>query len=204
MQPAALRFQPCSGLARGRALIFSSLAPAILWAAPAQARPPRSERVLDRVAERAYARMSIAEARAARAGARVAEIAPVVPVPPPPRPATVRRMRRAGVPVALAGQPALIVTPADPSSLPAAPPAVVAVPPTTVAPKPESSQKSIAAAAPPEPASPSEPAADIASDGTRSVLASNEELLLETGPRGPALTAEQDPPIELLPTPQPE
>ena len=47
-------------------------------AAPAWARPPRAARVADRVAERVYARQSIAEARAARAEARALEIARIV------------------------------------------------------------------------------------------------------------------------------
>lgn len=108
------------------------VAPALLvLAAPtASALPPRSERVATRIAERAYARQAIAEARAERAGARVEAIAPVAPVPPPPRPATVRRMLRAGVPlegiVAASqppGGPRVVLVPA-----PLTVPAAVAVP----------------------------------------------------------------------------
>ena len=96
--------------------------------------PPRSERVANRIVERAYARQSIAEARAAQAEARVAQISPLAPVPPPPRPATVRRMRRAGVPLtpppvtqsaAIMAAPARRLAPAlPPASKPAAPPPV--------------------------------------------------------------------------------
>lgn len=69
---------------------------------------PRSERVAARIAERAYARQAIAEARAAQAQARVAQIAPLVP-PPPPSPATIRRLARAGVmpPLPLPAVPSL-------------------------------------------------------------------------------------------------
>lgn len=100
------------------------IAPALLvLAAPtASALPPRSERVTTRIAERAYARQAIAEARAERAGARVEAIAPVAPVPPPPRPATVRRMLRAGVPlegiIAASqppGGPLVVLVPAPPT-----------------------------------------------------------------------------------------
>jgi len=101
----------------GIAGIFSPLVPLLLTLAPlpcvdadAHARPPRAERVTDRIAERRYARMSIAEARVARAEARVAEIAPVVPVPPPPRPATLRRMARAGVPLGGPTPPPVVAT----------------------------------------------------------------------------------------------
>jgi len=67
---------------------------------------PRSERVAARIAERAYARQAITEARAAQALDRVAQIAPLVP-PPPPRPATVRRLARAGVLPPFAPPPSL-------------------------------------------------------------------------------------------------
>lgn len=165
--------------------------------------PPRSERVAARIAERAYARQSIAEARAARAEARVAEIAPLVPVPPPPRPATVRRMARAGVPLA---PPAPVVFGApviQPSRVMPAPPfvsppvarpaeparAVVASPPRPAAP---------VVTASPQPTSP----AGRSDDGTQSVLTAAEEPAAATA-REPAGAAVTHPPIELLPTPQP-
>jgi hypothetical protein len=166
--------------------------------------PPRSERVAARIAERAYARQSIAEARAARAEARVAEIAPLVPVPPPPRPATVRRMARAGVPLAppaplVFGAPAIqpsrtIPTPSvigPPLQMPAEPArAIVSAPPRPTAP--------VVTAAP-------QPAADagIADDGTRSVLTTAEEPAPQPAPGESKGSAVTHPPIELLPTPQP-
>jgi hypothetical protein len=82
-----------------RIVPWLALPAALMATAGTAAASPRSERVAARVAERAYARQAIAEARAAQAEARVAQIAPLVPVPPPPRPATVRRMARAGVPL---------------------------------------------------------------------------------------------------------
>lgn len=169
--------------------------------------PPRSERVAARIAERAYARQSIAEARAARAEARVAEIAPLVPVPPPPRPATVRRMARAGVP--LVGQPPLVRQP----------PLVIQLPPTgsagtavVAAPSPGALQ---AAEASPARTTASIPAAadpavtpaavgDVAEDGTRSVLTTVDEAAPTDVPREAAGPAVTHPPIELLPTPQPQ
>lgn len=181
-------------------VIFSAVA---IGADAAQAIPPRSERVINRAAERAYARASIAEARAARAEARVAAIAPIVPVPPPPRPATVRRMRRAGVP--LGGQPPLVSGPA-PVIVRSTTPAVSG-PPFASAPQPaivaaESPSASVATA-PPALRQPS-PVLDQAADGTRSVLATAEEPAAEAGPRGPSPILDTGPPIELLPTPQPE
>jgi len=163
--------------------------------------PPRSERVAARIAERAYARQSIAEARAARAEARVAEIAPLVPVPPPPRPATVRRMARAGVP--LAGQPPLVIQlPPTGSAVPAvvaspAPGALQAAeasPARTAAPIPSAADPAIAPAA----------GGDVAEDGTRSVLTTVDEPAPPDAPREAAGPAVTHPPIELLPTPQPQ
>ena len=176
--------------------------------------PPRAERVANRVAERRYARMSIAEARAARAEARVAEIAPAVPVPPPPRPATVRRMARAGVPLGGPTPPAVRAAPVPraPRSLSAAQPA----PPAAEVPA-----AAATAAKPPAPAPASEPgawtldadepvspaAAEVAPDGTRSVLAAGgspppqQPAATPTpAPTGPAVV---QPPVELLPTPKP-
>ena len=195
------------------AVIFSSLT---VGADAARAIPPRSERVINRAAERAYARMSIAEARAARAEARVADIAPIVPVPPPPRPATVRRMRRAGVP--LAAQPPIVVAPSlapvhaaplgqvvsstivETSPVPvvtgpaASPPPAFAAPPASAS---IADPVPARAALPPRPAPP-------AADGTQSVLASAEESVAEARASGVAGPVDVDPPIELLPTPQPE
>jgi len=162
----------------------------------APAATPRSERVATRIAERAYARQSIAEARAVRAEARVAAIAPAVPVPPPPRPTTVRRMLRAGVP--LNGQPPLN-----------GPPAVGGQPlligPPSAGPRPSA----VVGSAPIRPAAPvaAAPATDdVSADGTRSVLATAEEpaAAASTAARTPAGPAVTHPPIELLPTPQPQ
>jgi hypothetical protein len=175
-----------------------SVSTGTVWAVP-----PRSERAAARIAERAYARQSIAEARAARAEARVAEIAPLVPVPPPPRPATVRRMARAGVPLA---PPAPVVFGApviQPSRVMPAPPfvgspvarpaeparAIVAAPPRPAAP---------VVTASPQPTSPAGPS----DDGTQSVLTTAEEPAAAAA-REPAGAAVMHPPIELLPTPQP-
>jgi len=158
----------------------------------APAATPRSERVATRVAERAYARQSIAEARAVRAEARVAAIAPVVPAPPPPRPTTVRRMLRAGVP--LNGQPPLTAQPllVGPSSAGQQPPtaaAAVAIPPAApVAVAPATDRATD----------------DISADGTRSVLTAAEEPAASSAVRQPAGPAVTHPPIELLPTPQPQ
>ena len=162
----------------------------VVGGAASAAPPPRSQRVAERIAERAYARQSIAEARATRAAARVAEIAPVVPVPPPPRPATVRRMARAGVPL---GPPARGPLPAR---LPPAPaPAFVSAPPTT--PPPISLPAAVA--------TPPKEASDVVTnDGTRSVLAAAEEPATQPATRAPAGPAVTHPPIELLPTPQPQ
>ena len=161
----------------------------------AVAATPRSERITARIAERAYARQSIAEARAARAEARVAEIAPRVPVPPPPRPATVRRMARAGVPMG----PPMVAGGGQPRSTP--PAAVVAAPAATAAvaetPAPlRQPQPAAPMAGVPRPA-----AADRADDGTTSVLTTAEEPAPATPPREPAGAAVTHPPIELLPTP---
>lgn len=184
--------------------IFTPLSPGT---AQAQARPPRAERIINRAAERAYARKSIAEARTARAEARVAEIAPLVPVPPPPRPATVRRMRRAGVP--LNGQPPLVAgrVPVIGWSVP---------PPVLGAPASPAPQTMVSATAPPparavatapfaRPATP-QPSlpVDQESDGTRSVLATAEEPTAAAGTNRSSPTVDTGPPIELLPTPQPQ
>ena len=154
----------------------------------APAATPRSERVATRIAERAYARQSIAEARAVRAEARVAAIAPAVPVPPPPRPTTVRRMLRAGVPLngppPLGGQPLLVGPPSA-----------------------DQRASTVAGSAPLRPAAPVAvtPAPDdVSADGTRSVLATAEEPAASTAARKPAGPAVTHPPIELLPTPQPQ
>jgi hypothetical protein len=176
-----------------------SVSTGTVWAVP-----PRSERVAARIAERAYARQSIAEARAARAEARVAEIAPLVPVPPPPRPATVRRMARAGVPLA---PPAPVVFGApviEPSRVMPAPPFVG--PPVA---RPAEPARAIVSA-PPRPTAPVVTAApqptadaDIADDGTRSVLTMAEEPAPQPAPGESKGSAVTHPPIELLPTPQP-
>ncbi len=207
--------------------------------AQAEARPPRAERVADRIAERRYARLSIAEARvaeaesrAARAEARVAQIAPAVPVPPPPRPATVRRMARAGVPLGGPTPPVVVATrplgrpPVVAGQPPAGPPAVA----TRPAPRPAASAAtarqpapSTTAARPPQPPPVTEPGAwtldpdegvapalaEVAPDGTRSVLsaggsppaptAAAEPATPAASRSGPAVT---QPPIELLPTPE--
>ncbi|MFM7243307.1 MAG: hypothetical protein ACKO40_03915 [Planctomycetaceae bacterium] len=167
--------------------------------------PPRSERVTARIAERAYARQSIAEARAARAEARVAEIAPLVPVPPPPRPATVRRMARAGVPLVppaplIVGAPAIQFPRAVPATPPAGtPPAMLAEPArATVSAPPRPSAPLVTAS--PQPTS----AANLSDDGTRSVLTTAEEPAPTPATREPAGSAVTHPPIELLPTPQPQ
>jgi len=182
--------------------------------------PPRAERVANRIAERRYARVSIAEARAARAEARVAEIAPVVPVPPPPRPATVRRLARAGVPLGGPPPPAVTAAPApqpirslaarQPAARPGAgSPATAAPAVTTPAPA-----MAVKPAAPPatEPGAwtldpdqgVSPAAAELTPDGTRSVLAAGGDppprQPAETpAPSGPAVT---QPPVELLPAPE--
>lgn len=175
-------------------------------APPAGARPPRAERVVDRVAERVYARQSITEARAARAEARAFEIARIVPEPPPPRPATVRRLTRAGVP--LAGPPPVVVVaplPLAPTRKPVAtsPPAGLArqpVPAGKLGPTPPATEPGVWTLDP-DPAG----TAVVGPDGTRSVLATGGEASAEPAPAnaeadptGPALT---QPPVELLPTP---
>ena len=170
------------------------------------ARPPRSERLAERMAERAYARQSIAEARAARASARVAEIAPLVPVPPPPRPATVRRMARAGVPLtapatgsSLAGPPLPRASMAAAGTTRAPGPSAVVAPPAT----PPAAAATAARAA--RDGSPlTAPSADVAPDGTRSVLAAAEEPAAAAATRKPAGPPVTHPPIELRPTPQPQ
>lgn len=211
------RFAPGSTGFRSRlawlpvlAVIFSPPGPLSPFPATAVAVPPRGERVANRVAERRYARMSIAEARAARAEALVAEIAPLVPEPPVPRPATVRRMLRAGVP--LGSPPAIATTPPRP---PAQAGAVTRRGPPAPAPAPDAARRATAAA--PSPADPHaftldpDPAAapataDVAPDGTRSVLATGGDrpttrVAVPGGdaPPGPAVT---QPPVELLPTPE--
>ena len=167
------------------------------------ARPPRSERLAERMAERAYARQSIAEARAARASARVAEIAPLVPVPPPPRPATVRRMARAGVPLtapatgsSLAGPPLPRASMAAAGTTRAPGPSAVVAPPAT--------PPATAARAARDGSPLIAPSADVAPDGTRSVLAAAEEPAAAAATRKPAGPPVTHPPIELLPTPQPQ
>jgi hypothetical protein len=186
-------------------------------APPAWARPPRAARVADRVAERVYARQSIAEARAARAEARALEIARIVPEPPPPRPATVRRLTRAGVP--LAGPPPAVVVaplPLSPTRRP-----VATSPPVGLARQPGPAVKQVPAAPAAATASrPTPPATEpgvwtldpdpagtavVGPDGTRSVLATGGEASAEPAPSnveadrtGPAVT---QPPVELLPTP---
>jgi hypothetical protein len=180
------------------------------------ARPPRSERLAERMAERAYARQSIAEARAARASARVAEIAPLVPVPPPPRPATVRRMARAGVPLtapatgsSLAGPPLPRASMAAAGTTRAPGPSAVVAPPSTPPPSTPPPATPPAAAATAARAARDgspliAPSADVAPDGTRSVLAAAEEPAAAAATRKPAGPPVTHPPIELLPTPQPQ
>ena len=186
-------------------------------APPAWARPPRAARVADRVAERVYARQSIAEARAARAEARALEIARIVPEPPPPLPATVRRLTRAGVP--LAGPPPAVVV--APLPLSPTPRPVATSPPVGLARQPGPAVKQVPAAPAAATASrPTPPATEpgvctldpdpagtavVGPDGTRSVLATGGEASAEPAPSnveadrtGPAVT---QPPVELLPTP---
>jgi hypothetical protein len=183
------------------ATIFS---PAAAWA-----RPPRAERVANRIAERRYARLSIAEARAAQAEARVAEIAPLVPVPPPPRPATVRRMARAGVPLGGPNPPAVAVAPAPqpPRSLAANSPARPPAPMTAAAPvKPAPASSLGSVPADPgvwtvEPDTGVTPAtAELAPDGTRSVLAAGPATPPAPAPASAGPPVAQ-PAVELLPTP---
>lgn len=186
-------------------------------AAPAWARPPRAERVVDRVAERVYARQSITEARAARAAARAFEIARIVPEPPPPRPATVRRLTRAGVP--LAGPPPVVAVaplPLAPTRKPVvtSPPAGLARQPVPAGKQGPAAPAAATASRPTPPATESgvwtldpDPAgtAVVGPDGTRSVLATGGEVSAEpapphaeANPTGPGLA---QPPVELLPTP---
>jgi hypothetical protein len=189
----------------------ATMVAAMIFSPPeAVARPPRAERAATRIAERRYARMSIAEARVAQAQARVAEIAPLVPVPPPPRPATVRRMARAGVPLGGPTTPGVVATPAPqpPRSLAANPPAGPRAPQTAAAP----AQPAAPAAADPgvwtlEPNEGVTPAtAEVDPDGTRSVLAAGgapaagpaTPPATPPAPAGPPVT---QPAIELLPTP---
>lgn len=156
---------------------------------PAAAVPPRAERVTARIVERAYAKQAIAEARAARAEARVAEIAPVAPVPPPPRPATVRRMARAGVPLAGMPAPAPRVSAAAPAAV--APSAAAGPAPTVARAAPAGDEPTGLILASPDVALPN--------DGTRSVLTTAEEPT-GSAPK-PAPTAATGTPAELLPTP---
>lgn len=204
--PRTLRFFVCLTVLPVGATILSP------FSAEVFAIPPRAERVANRVAERRYARMSIAEARAARAEARVAEIAPAVPVPPPPRPATVRRLARAGVPLGGPTPPTVTAAPIprSPRSIAAGPPA----PPAIAAPAAAATAAKPSAPAPgnepgawtldaDEPVSPA--AAAVAPDGTRSVLAAGGDQPAQRPaaaptPSGPAVT---QPPVELLPTPNP-
>lgn len=215
MRPTVFRGSRFFALMAGlpvAATLFSPLSP------QSYAIQPRAERVASRIAERRYARVSIAEARVARAEARVAEIAPAVPVPPPPRPATVRRMARAGVPLGGPTPPTKALAPAPPSasSLTARRPAAAGTtatgaPATTTAEKP---------ATPPaagelgawtlEPDQGVTPAtAELAPDGTRSVLsAGGHSASQQPQPPRPAVTptplgpAVTQPPVELLPTPE--
>jgi len=202
--------------------IFSPVMLLSSFAAEALAIPPRAERVTNRIAERRYARMSIAEARAARAEARVAEIAPVVPVPPPPRPATVRRLARAGVPLSAPPPPTVIAAGPSPVRQPAVPqrsPAAPAMAATPPAPRPLASAAT--AARPVPPAAMADPGAwtlapddavtpataEVAPDGTRSVLSADNAAPASgaaatppaAGRPGPAVT---QPAVELLPTPE--
>lgn len=198
----SLRYQPACLLACWAAGLGLSWA----GAASAEARPPRAERVADRIAERRYARLSIAEARvaeaesrAARAEARVAQIAPAVPTPPPPRPATVRRMARAGVPLGGPTPPVVVARPPLPPQ------------PAVAARQPVPPQPAVARAAAAEGAwtlaaedAVSPATAEVAPDGTRSVLSAGgpagEPAAAPTASRsGPAVT---QPPVELLPTPE--
>jgi hypothetical protein len=195
----------------------AALVAAMIFSPPAvSARPPRAERAANRIAERRYARLSIAEARAAQAEARVAEIAPLVPVPPPPRPATVRRMVRAGVPLGGPTPPAVAVAPAPqpPRSLAAASPARTPAPLAAAAAKPAATPAPLASTTDPgawtlEPDAGVAPvAAEVAPDGTRSVLAAGGQPVAGSvtqppatptpAPVGPSVT---QPAIELLPTP---
>lgn len=219
----ALRFLALVAGLPVAATIFSPLA------TEAFAIPPRTERVANRVAERRYARMSIAEARVVRAEARVAEIAPAVPVPPPPRPATVRRMARAGVPLGGPTPPAvaLAAAPQPPRSLaarqPAAQPragsqaAIAPAVPVPAAGAPATAEKPATPPAageigawtldPDQGVSPA--AAELAPDGTLSVLAAGGDPARQQSqpPQEPAATpaasgpAVIQPPVELLPTP---
>ncbi|MFM8414722.1 MAG: hypothetical protein ACKOCX_08360 [Planctomycetota bacterium] len=220
--PRSLRF---SGL-RAWLPVLAAIASPVLVVAPftaeVEARPPRAERVANRIAERRYARLSIAEARTVRAEARVAEIAPAVPVPPPPRPATVRRLARAGVPLG-GPMPPAVVAPQPPASPPRSL-AQGAVTPQPPVPQPRASAAAQASQAPagatpaetaaaepgawtlaPEDDAVSPAAAEVAPDGTRSVLsaggASPGKPTAPSEPAdrpGPAVT---QPPVELLPTP---
>ncbi len=186
---------------RAPAISFAVLAALTGGMRAAVAVTPRSERVTARIVERAYARQAIAEARAARAEARVAEIAPVAPVPPPPRPATVRRMARAGVP--LAGTPApgarsAAVAPAAASAAgfstapsAAAPASAAASAPAVVKAVPVGDEPTGLILASPDVALPN--------DGTRSVLTTAEEPAAAPAQAGPTPAAGA--PAELLPTP---
>ncbi|MFM7135627.1 MAG: hypothetical protein ACKO1M_00960 [Planctomycetota bacterium] len=188
------------------ATIFSPLAP------EAFAIPPRAERVANRIAERRYARATIAEARAAQAQARVAEIAPAVPVPPPPRPATVRRMARAGVPLGGQTPPAVAAGPSrqPPRSLAARQPAAqpragspaTAAPATAAVPATPPAEPGAWTLDPEQGVSPA--AAELAPDGTRSVLAAGGDPSPRppTATAAPSVPAVTHPPAELLPTPE--
>jgi hypothetical protein len=159
---------------------MATILPAV-FAGGVSAAAPRSERVARRIAERAYARKSIAEARAARAEIRVAEIAPFATVPPPPRPATVRRMARAGVPLGGPVGAPPVVAPVAPTVSAAPPGGAVALPLDREATR-----------------------GGLTDDGTRSVLATAEEPAAAPATREPAGSAVTHPPVELLPTPQPQ
>lgn len=176
--------------------------------------PPRAVRV----AERRYARLSIAEARAVRAEARVVGIAPLVPVPPPPRPVTVRRMMLAGVPVVAPIPPVVGLAPVPPPWFAFWPPAPFFAPPAAVAVvSPGAAPPQVVVPAEPTAAAAAEPGAwtldpepavapagaEVSDDGTRSVLSAGgagppSGQSPPAAPSGPVVT---QPPIELLPTP---
>jgi len=209
------------------AVIFSPAGPLTPAPTAAVAVPPRADRVANRIAERRYARMSIADARAARAEALVAEIAPLVPEPPLPRPVTVRRMLRAGVPLGVPPvvvavppwaplppwfpMPPAVVTRSVPdpatsaaSRVPPAPPVTAPATASAAAPAPRPAEAGAFTLDPDPAAAPA--AAEVAPDGTRSVLATGGDKPAKPAvpptpdsPAGPAVT---QPPVELLPTPE--
>jgi len=221
------RMSSCHRLAYVLACSAAGLVLSGAVTAQAEARPPRAERVADRIAERRYARLSIAEARvaeaesrAARAEARVAQIAPAVP--PPPRPATVRRMARAGVPLGGPTPPVVVARPPVPPQAAAqAPPRTTARAPAPPAAQPAAGAQPAGQQVPPQQAvagpaaaegawtlaaedAVSPATAELAPDGTRSVLSAGggtgqPAAAPPPGRPGPAVT---QPPVELLPTPE--